>query len=43
MERIEGIPEKMHAVMCCGPLDYRYEEVPVPEINEDEILVKVEA
>lgn len=43
MDRLPNIPEKMNAVMCCGPLDYRYEQVPVPTINEDEILIKVEA
>lgn len=43
MEKLNNIPAMMHAVMCYGPLDYRYEEVPVPQINEDEILVKVEA
>ena len=43
METSNNIPKTMHAVMCRGPEDYRYEEVPVPEIDEDEILVKVEA
>ncbi|GHU61139.1 erythritol/L-threitol dehydrogenase [Spirochaetia bacterium] len=43
MKQNEGIPAKMHALMCCGPHDYRYEEIDVPKINEDEILVKVEA
>lgn len=43
MQKAGNIPEKMHAVMCCGPQDYRYEEVPVPQINEDEILIQVEA
>ncbi len=43
MDRIDNIPNKMKAVMCHGPLDYRYEEVDVPQINEDEILIKVEA
>ncbi len=37
------IPEKMNAVMCYGPNDYRYESIPVPVIDEDEILIKVEA
>jgi len=37
------IPEKMRALVVYGPEDYRLEEVPVPEIKEDEILVKVEA
>jgi len=43
MKRVEGIPEKMKAVMCCGPKDYRLEEIDVPKIDEDEILIKVEA
>lgn len=43
MEKLENIPKKMNAVMCCGSKDYRYEQKPVPEINEDEILIKVEA
>jgi L-iditol 2-dehydrogenase len=43
MNKPATIPEKMYAVMCHGPKDYRYEEVPVPTINEQEILVKVEA
>lgn len=43
MEKLYNIPTTMHAVMCYGPMDYRYEEVTVPQINEDEILVKVEA
>ncbi|SPJ32024.1 Erythritol/L-threitol dehydrogenase [Kushneria phyllosphaerae] len=37
------IPKTMHAVVAYGPGDYRYEEVPVPELDNDrEILVKVE-
>ncbi len=43
MKRIASIPEKMKAVVCHGAYDYRYEEVPVPHINEDEVLVKIEA
>lgn len=43
MESLSNIPSTMKAVMCYGPLDYRYEEVPVPSVNEDEILVKIEA
>ena len=43
MERMAGIPEKMYAVMCCGPNDYQYKQIDVPSINEDEILIKVEA
>lgn len=43
METVGNIPEKMNAVMCCGPKDYRYEQIPVPKVGEDDILVKVEA
>jgi L-iditol 2-dehydrogenase len=43
MKKIDGIPVKMKALVCYGPHDYRYEEVDVPKIDEDEILVKVEA
>ena len=42
MERLPNIPTVMNAVMCHGPYDYRYEQVPVPTINEDEILIKVD-
>ncbi|MFB9760223.1 alcohol dehydrogenase catalytic domain-containing protein [Ectobacillus funiculus] len=37
------IPKTMKAVVAYTPGDYRLEEVPVPEIGEGEILVKVEA
>lgn len=43
MKRQDNIPEKMKAVMCCGPNDYRLMEVDVPQIDEDGILCKVEA
>lgn len=43
MEKIEGIPELMQAVMCCGPNDYRLMEVATPTIDEDGILCEVEA
>ncbi|MDR0551117.1 MAG: alcohol dehydrogenase catalytic domain-containing protein [Spirochaetaceae bacterium] len=43
MQKIDNIPKTMKALMCRGPHDYKLEEVPVPSINEDEILVKVEA
>ena len=42
MKKIANIPETMKAVICYGPLDYRYEEnVKVPEITEDDVLVKI--
>jgi len=43
MEKIANIPEKMKSVVCHGPFDYRLEEIKTPEINEDEILVRVKA
>lgn len=36
------IPKTMKAVVAYAPGDYRYEEVSVPEIDEKEILIKVE-
>ena len=35
------IPKTMKAVVAYAPGDYRYEEVPVPEIDAKEILIKV--
>jgi len=35
------IPEKMRAVICYGPEDYRLEEVPVPQVGVGEVLVKI--
>ena len=43
MKALSDIPNMMHAVVCYGPRDYRYETVPVPEITEDELLVKIKA
>lgn len=37
------IPDKMKAVVCYGPYDYRLETVPVPEVGPDDILVRVKA
>ena len=39
----EQIPEKMQAVVCHGPHDYRLEDVAVPRRGPGEALVKVEA
>jgi len=41
MDRISNIPNAMKSVRCNGPMDYSLETIPVPAINEDEILVKV--
>lgn len=43
MERINNIPKIMKSVVCYGPLDYRYEEIKTPEIDEEEVLVKIKA
>ncbi|QUJ66446.1 alcohol dehydrogenase catalytic domain-containing protein [Photobacterium sp. GJ3] len=37
------IPKTMKAVVAYAPYDYRLEDVDVPEINQEEILIKVEA
>jgi erythritol/L-threitol dehydrogenase len=37
------IPDRMTAVVCHGPLDYRMEELPVPEVGPGEVLIKVGA
>src|SRR5512140_2645496 len=37
-----GIPKTMRAVVYRGPNDLRVEQLPVPEIRADELLVKVE-
>ena len=39
----DQIPEKMQAVVCHGPEDYRLEEVAVPVRRPGEALVRVEA
>ena len=39
----DQIPEKMQAVVCHGPRDYRLEEVAVPQRRQGEALIKVEA
>ena len=38
-----NIPKEMNAYLFYGPEDIRYEKAKTPEINDDEILVKVEA
>lgn len=38
----ENIPKTMKAVRAHGPMDYRYEEVPVQLPGEGEVLIKVE-
>jgi L-iditol 2-dehydrogenase len=43
MERGTKIPGKMHSIICNGPEDYTYEIISTPEINEDEVLVKIQA
>jgi len=43
MKKKPNIPAVMMSIVCHGPHDYRYEEIPVPAITEDDILVKVAA
>src|SRR3954447_19844399 len=50
MRRLEGdvpeqqsVPNKMQAVICHGPQDYRLEEVTTPVPGPGEALVRVEA
>ncbi len=42
MKRIDNIPEKMQAVICHGPHDYRFETVDTPTVGEEDVLVKIE-
>src|SRR4051812_7434034 len=39
----DQIPEKMQAVVCHGPHDYRPEDVAVPERKPGQALIRVEA
>lgn len=43
MQQGRSIPEKMKAVVCYGPEDYRLEEVPVPKAGPQEVVIRVEA
>ncbi len=43
MKKLCEIPESMQAVVCYAPHDYRYETRKVPEITEDEVLVRIKA
>lgn len=38
-----AVPDRMQAVICHGPEDYRLEEIAVPEPGAGELLVQVEA
>ena len=38
---LNRVSETMHACLFYGPGDIRYEKIPIPKINENEILVKV--
>lgn len=38
-----NLPPEMAAVVCHAPLDYRLETLPVPGVQEDEILLQVDA
>ncbi|MDQ0252831.1 L-iditol 2-dehydrogenase [Evansella vedderi] len=37
------LPERMKAVVCHGPEDYRVEEVATPKAGKEEVVIKVEA
>lgn len=39
--QIETVPAEMKAVVCYGPGDYRFETMPVPEVNKNEVLINV--
>ena len=41
MKKIDNIPSTMKSVRCNGPHDYTYEDIAVPSIGEDDILVKI--
>ena len=43
MEKSKEIPKVMKSIVCHGPHDYRFETIPVPEVNEDEVLVEIKA
>lgn len=36
-----ALPKTMHSVMCYGPRDYRLEEIPVPNVQPGEVLVRI--
>ena len=40
---LESLPHTMRAVVCHGPEDYRLEELPTPQANVGEVVVKIEA
>ncbi len=40
--RPNQLPDRMKAVVCYGPHDYRYEEVDVPRAGPDDIIIEVE-
>jgi erythritol/L-threitol dehydrogenase len=42
-EQSQSVPEKMQAVVCHGPKDYRLEEVATPSPGPGEALIRVEA
>ena len=41
MKFIDSLPDRMQALVLYAPNDLRYESIPVPQINEEEILVKI--
>ncbi|MFT3987926.1 zinc-binding dehydrogenase [Aestuariivirga sp.] len=38
---LPNIPDSMQAIVCHGPMDYRFETVPVPQPGPGEVLAKI--
>lgn len=43
IQEMESLPRTMKAVVCYGPEDYRLEEVPTPNPEPGEVVIKVDA
>jgi L-iditol 2-dehydrogenase len=41
IERVPDLPRKMKAVVNHAPYDFRLEEIPVPEVGPEEVLIRV--
>ncbi len=41
IETMGAIPKTMKGVVCKAPMNYALEEIPVPEVREDDVLIKV--
>lgn len=40
---LDALPKTMKGVLCHAPYDYRLEELPVPKIGPEEVLIKVKS